>query len=595
MSDELGYYERELTRLRRDAAEFAEAHPKVAARLRLGGDAGDDPHVERLLQGFAYLTAGVRRTLDDGYADIAEALLGALHPHALAPVPPLAVAQFALGAAQNELATGLIIPRGAAVETEPVKGEPCRFRTAWAVPLLPIDVTAARVQAAPAPAPPLPKGRGAAAVARVRLAARAASLPLGKMAAPRLRFYLNAPAPVAGRLYEALLKDAVEVALGHGPADAGAAALGPGCVAAAGFGDDEALWPDAGAAGAGLRAMAQFLHFPRGALFVEVELPPRAWARLGAEAELFFYLKALAPELESAVDAGTFRLGCTPAVNLASRRAEPIRLTQETAAARAVPDARRPGAFEVHSIDAVTLVSAEGQSTPVPELGRAGAGLFWHATRRPSQSPGDRGTEVFITLADRGARPSLPDGATLHLDVTCTNRDLPARLPFGGGQPKLALASGGPVGRVEFLSAPTAAARPGLGAGALWRLVAAVNLNPLTVSGGAAGAEALRDLLAACAPAGGADAASTIAGVVAVENSRATAWAGGALCRGAEVTVTVDAAAFPGGPFAFLTALDRFLGQISTLNSFTRLVAKRAGREGVYHAWPARSGDRPLA
>ena len=62
MSDSLlPYYNRELDALRRLAGEFAEAHPKVAGRLRLTADKVDDPLVERLLEGVAFLSARAKR------------------------------------------------------------------------------------------------------------------------------------------------------------------------------------------------------------------------------------------------------------------------------------------------------------------------------------------------------------------------------------------------------------------------------------------------------------------------------------------------------------------------------------------------------
>ena len=232
----------------------------------------------------------------------------------------------------------------------------------------------------------------------------------------------------------------------------------------------------------------------------------------------------------------------------------------------------------------------------LPLTDGAAGGLFWHATPSASDAAGDRGTEVFLTLADRAGPPQVPPDWTLHVDVTCGNRDLPGRLPFGGGQPRLQLGQGGAaVGRVDCLTAPTPTARPPRTPDAVWRLVSLVTLNPLSVSGGPAGAAALREVLAAGAPADNADARATIDAVVAVDSKRVTAWAGGALCRGVELTVTADPVKSAGGGlFLFLTVLDRFLGLYSSLNSFTRLVAVRAGRDGVYHRWPARTGDRPL-
>src|SRR5438874_10301881 len=95
MSDELlPYYDRELNALRRLAAEFATAHPRIAGRLRLAADAVDDPHVARLLEGVAFLAARVHHRLDDEFPELTDALLSVLYPHYLAPVPSCAVVQF---------------------------------------------------------------------------------------------------------------------------------------------------------------------------------------------------------------------------------------------------------------------------------------------------------------------------------------------------------------------------------------------------------------------------------------------------------------------------------------------------------------------
>ena len=60
----LRLYESELRYLRGMAGDFAEAHPKVASRLALEREGCDDPFAERLLEGFAFLTARVRQKMD---------------------------------------------------------------------------------------------------------------------------------------------------------------------------------------------------------------------------------------------------------------------------------------------------------------------------------------------------------------------------------------------------------------------------------------------------------------------------------------------------------------------------------------------------
>ncbi|MCH7703729.1 MAG: type VI secretion system baseplate subunit TssF [Planctomycetes bacterium] len=89
--DLLYYYERELTFLRRMGVEFAEKYPKVASRLLLEPSKCDDPHVERILEGFAFLAARIHLKIDDDFSEISEALLNILYPQYIRPLPSMAM------------------------------------------------------------------------------------------------------------------------------------------------------------------------------------------------------------------------------------------------------------------------------------------------------------------------------------------------------------------------------------------------------------------------------------------------------------------------------------------------------------------------
>jgi type VI secretion system protein ImpG len=94
------YYDRELQFLRQMGQEFAAKYPKQASRLILEQDKCDDPHVERLLEAFAFLTARVHLKIDDEFPEITEALLSILHPHYLRPIPSMTVAEFHMDSSQ---------------------------------------------------------------------------------------------------------------------------------------------------------------------------------------------------------------------------------------------------------------------------------------------------------------------------------------------------------------------------------------------------------------------------------------------------------------------------------------------------------------
>ena len=112
----LDHYNRELGHLRELGAEFAAEFPKIAARLGLdGSEPAQDPYVERLLEGAAFLAARVQLKLDAEFPRFTEQLLAMLYPHYLAPTPAMLIAQFQPMAGDANLAAGQLLPRGSAL------------------------------------------------------------------------------------------------------------------------------------------------------------------------------------------------------------------------------------------------------------------------------------------------------------------------------------------------------------------------------------------------------------------------------------------------------------------------------------------------
>jgi type VI secretion system protein ImpG len=610
MSDDLlPYYNRELSYIRRHAGRFAETHPKVAARLRLGPDGSEDPHVERLLQGFAYLTARVRHKLDDEFPEITQALLGVLYPHYLAPVPSCAIVQLDLHEGQNELTAGLTVPRGQGVETDPIQGEPCRFRTAYPATLFPVDVRLAALASAPFTAPATPRAGAALAVLRVALGCRSPAVRFADLGLKKLRFFLRGQPQHTQKLYELLFNHTVEVAIATKPDDKAAVALEPSALKPVGFERDEGLFPFPARSFVGYRLLTEASTFPQKFWFFDVDVPPAALARCGNVLELFVYLNRQAGDLEANVAADMFRLGCTPMVNLYTQPAEPIRLTHQEFEYRVVPDQRRPLAHEVYSIDRVGATAPDGREAEyvpffaVKHGGSRSGGPYYHPTRRPAADMAeargeaaavDRGTEVYLSFVDLGFKPAAPADWTVHVETTCMSRDLPSRLPFGGGQPRLQLTQGGGlVSRVTCLTPPTPTVRTHLRPEGLWRLVSHLSLNHLSLTGGADGADALREILALYDFTDSAATRSGIDGLLSVTAKRALGRYGGAVCRGVEVHVEFDEDRYAGnGLYLFASVLDRFLALYASVNTFTRTVATVARREGVYKRFPARAGDQ---
>jgi type VI secretion system protein ImpG len=193
-----------------------------------------------------------------------------------------------------------------------------------------------------------------------------------------------------------------------------------------------------------------------------------------------------------------------------------------------------------------------------------------------------------------------PADAVLSVDALCLNRDLPAQLPFGGGQPRLRLVDGvGSLAGIACVSAPTPTLRAPLREGGYWRLVSHLSLGHLSVVGGEAGAQALKEMLRLYDLREIAETRAAIESLLAVSAQPGTARVpgsrAGAFCRGLDVTLEFDAASWQsGGLFLLASVLEHFLALHATVNSFVRTRAVLRGRPGVAAAWPARAGARVL-
>src|SRR5687767_6447440 len=197
--DLLAHYQRELTYIRRLAGEFADAHPKIAGRLRLSGEATDDPFVARLIEAFAYLNARIRTKLDDDFPELTDALIGVLYPHYAAPIPSMAIARFDCRA---DMRGAYRVPPGTEVGTETVDGEACQFRTGYPLTLWPIAIDTVAFGARPMAAPPNPRAAGATAILRVGLRCLNEATTFSSLGVETLRFHLSGPALQALPLYE---------------------------------------------------------------------------------------------------------------------------------------------------------------------------------------------------------------------------------------------------------------------------------------------------------------------------------------------------------------------------------------------------------
>ncbi len=611
MNDLLPYYEKELAFLRRHAREFAERYPKIAARLLLSGEACEDPHVERLLQSFALLSARISKKLDDDFPEITESLLEVLYPHYLRPFPSCSIARFDGGGAEAQLSAPVTIARGTPLNTRPSKGAPCQFRTAYDVMLSPLALTEARLGDATEALRGLRSATEASQLLSLTFETRSPQLTLDRLALDRLRIFLDGDSSLISQIREALFQRGCGAAVEFDPYQPWLA-FDETLVESVGFAEVDGLLDYDARSHLAYRLLTEYFAFPEKFNFIDLRYAIlRKRLPTGCRR---FHLKLLlrAPRrgpdearLLERLSSANFLLGCTPVVNLFRQPAEPIRLTRTKTSYTVVPDARRAYAYELYRINSVCKVEKTTQGEQVLEYrpfyslrhseSFDDKGRFWHLQRLDDVAQLSPGFEYELSIVDFDFSPLDDKTETLSIDLTCTNRDLPSHLPYGLAGGDLFIEGGAVAREIKLLRRPTTTWRFERGGGARWRLISHLSLNNLSLTD--ANGQALRETLmlydlprhlANC---------RQIEGVTGIAHRPATAMMQGnpfpVFVRGLEIELTLDEASYIGtGCFLFASVLDHFFAQYVHTNSFTRLVVRSARDGEEILRCPARNGGQ---
>ena len=608
MRDELlGYYERELTYLRQMGAQFATRYPKVAARLQLEANRCEDPHVERIIEAVALLAARVHLRLDDDFPEITQAMLNVVYPHYTRPVPSMSIAEFQLR--QDKLTTSLKVPRNSILYSKPVEGLPCKFRTCFDTETWPMRIAEAQWTTLDRLDPPL-KAPGAFAALRLRIecwpGVKFSALPLST-----LRLYLDGEPALVHTLYELLLNNTRAIVLRdpHPKFRQRPIELIPDALRPVGFSDDEGMLPYPSRSFGAYRLLQEYFAFPEKFFFLDLRgLDALRSGGFQDSAEIVFIISPFERNdrqqlLELGVSPRTFRTGCTPIVNLFPQTAEPIQLSHTKYEFPVVPDYRHSRSMEVFSIDDV-FCTYEKTTETVPfepffsfrHSTREQAPTFWNATRRNAAPQHEGLTEMWVSLVDLSGRPVTRDLDTLTVRCTCSNADLPARLPFGDADGDFDLEEESAVEKITAIRAPTPTVRPAVSRDALWRLISHLSLNYLSLV--EEGREALQEILRlyhGSSP----FMEQQVDGIAGVKSARKFARVIGdhgiSYVRGMRVEMELDESKFVGGgAYLFSSVIEHFLAQYVSMNSFSQLAVRTLQRKEALREWPPKAGNRIL-
>jgi type VI secretion system protein ImpG len=595
----LNYYERELTFVREMGAEFAAKYPKIAGRLLLEPDKCEDPHTERLIEAFAFISGRIHKKIDDDFPEITESILGITYPHYNNPIPSMTMVRFnPINKSITE--KGFEIEEGVTLFSKPVNNVPCQFTLCQPVSIWPVKVAAAFLDD---PGPVVKE-----AIQTIVLELETFNdIDFGTIGCKNLRFFLNGPHQHVFHLYEHIFNNAcrVEFVFSGQQGHMETLSLDPDCIRPVGFESHEKVLPYSKRSFPGYLLLFEYFTFPEKFLFFDLtgfeRLNPK---KMGTSLTVKIHLnKTLKQDI--VVNQETFQLNAAPAVNLFKKVAEPVRVEQRKTEYQVIPDLRRRTATEVYTIDQVKHASVSNEKAKeyspfysirhhLSDDDSKGNKVFWHIQRRPSGKQGDKGTEVYLSFSDLNMNPSDPGTDILTIKLTCTNRDLPARLPFGDARGDFTMELAAPIEKISCLIKPSSTRRPFLGGALQWRLISHLSLNYISMVEG--GEDALKEILKLYDFENSTSTKQQISGITALKSRHVTKRINESFCRGVEITITLDEDKFVGsGLFLFGSILERFLAQYVSVNSFSQLVLKTLQKKEALKRWPPRSGNQILA
>lgn len=412
------YYQEELAYLRDMGDAFSHHYPKLAPFLAYDSN---DPDVERLLEGFSFLTAKLRQKLDDEVPEFTTGLFTSLWPHFLRPVPAMSIMEFT--PLESAVVGKKLIQVGAEVESKVVEGTRCCFRTAYDVEILPICISSVSA-----------KNYSKKGQLFIEIKSTNGQM-LSELDADKIRLYVGGDKSISRQLYLAL-SSYVNSAGMLDETDGGYHRIDEMTVSPVGFSSDEKLIPYPDNVSDSYRLLQEFFTFPEKFHFFDISGIRRALASEHGEKATIVIDFSRELLVENSISTENLKLFCTPVINIFKRDGDPFRRVREKTEYSLRPSGKSDIKYQIFSVDRVYGIS-QGNIEKKKYLNYYGTdnlvqnyendkSSYYQLSYQPS-TIGDR-IDTIITF--QGFQPSSKT-EVIGSELSCTNGDLTNHLHIG--------------------------------------------------------------------------------------------------------------------------------------------------------------------
>lgn len=624
----LEFYNQELKYIRESASDFGRAFPKIANRLNLNTVDVADPYVERLLEGFAFMSARVQRKLDAQFPEFSQNLQQIVYPQYQAPIPSQTIVEFEPDLQDESLQYGYSLPKGTQIRSVASEQGPsnCRFRTCHDVTFWPLKLSEANYFDSSSSIGDdgweLLEGRSKVKAALKLQLTATAGLKVCELAIDELVFHATSTADIAGKTFEQLFAHCVGIQIRSISQDgdrAPSVSMPINSLNPYGFEDDQGMIPYVDRSFQGYRLLQEYFCFSRRFHFFSLSQVQEYIRDFESQQmEIVFLFDKSQAGLNRNIDESSFSLNSVPVINLFPMKGDRAIVKPGTNDIHLVADRSRPMDFEIYSIEKMVGVEKEShEQLPVdPYYGNTKGvrldeeAIYYAMKRKPrllsekQKQVGTRsiylGSETYIALVSNHKKMLHREISQIEVDLLCTNRDLPLHITLGSGPTDFTLDVAAPVLSIKCISEITEP-KPALDASEQsWRFINQLSLNYLSLVGkdGKQGAEAVKKLLSLFVFSKNDGMLSQVEAVQSVlfssvskqilHNEQLT------YCRGIEINLTCDETAFEGaGLFLFASVLEHFFARYVSVNSFTQFVLHSVQR-GELKRWQPRLGKTHL-
>ncbi|MDR2267868.1 MAG: type VI secretion system baseplate subunit TssF, partial [Holosporaceae bacterium] len=565
------YYQYELSYLRSAGSDFAAKFPKIARRLDLSHHESSDPHVERMIESFAFLTGKLQKQIDDQFPEIATALLDALYKPLMLPIPSCVMVCFDVDLPRASKSPGLIVPKDTILQATSHSGENCSFRTAHDLQFWPIEVTSATT---------VYKEHIPSYYARSTYYLKLGIRYLGVAGSPtptKLIIYLHADALLRGKILSAIFSSEEKVVC-QKDADFNFFSK----VSTVGLSDDEALLPYPSSVHRGFRLLQEYFSFPEKFYGFDITIPESAIP----QGEFFLYIP-MNNDISMKISAKNFSTSSVPAVNLFPKLSEPLRLDHKQVEYCLISDYRRYNSCEIYSIEKMVAVEAKSNDEiPIDEFfccnhtfGEQENKIFWKSRRKKSYIKDALGEDVYVSFIDLDFNPKFPADKIFYAHTICTNRYVAEQIPVNGA---LQVELSTPTKRIYCADRPTDQKPCAKSGEVLWKLVSALSLNSISFSDN--GVEKVKEILNIFADISNSSLAEEVDAIVSITSRivarRVTDQPWNGFARGSHVEMLFDETLSNCGiPLSMVVA--KFLSTYASINTFTEVCVKNTARNGI--------------